>query len=302
MVQISKGKNWLKDHPIVLHLLAMLAISLVVIVIVLAMLKLFTRHGKEYPIADMVGKTIYEAQAEDELGLDFVIRDSSYMQGQEGGIILMQEPKAGSVVKKGRKVYVTVTAYSESDATLPDVMNQPMRTALSRLESAGLQGGTLNFVANPNPTRGLESEVLGLYCNGHKIYAGEQVKRGAMIDMEVGLSDQELSKQAMVPMLLGKDARKARKQLLSASLNVGAEHYDRSVKNKAAAVVYRQEPEYTGFAGYPLGSTVELWYREMSKDEIEKMVNEFKVDSSQIPTSQGLDDSVWAAIHSSWDI
>ena len=65
------------------------------------------------------------------------------------------------------------------------------------------------------------------------------------------------------------------------SLNVGEEHF-RGVKNKRTAVVYRQEPDYTGVNKYPYGTSVELWYIDAENTDVSKMVSEFRVDSSKI--------------------
>ena len=96
--------------------------------------------------------------------------------------------------------------------------------------------------------------------------------------------------------MLGKDPSKARHQILANGLNVGAEHYDKGTKHKSTAVVYRQEPAYTGMASYELGTTIELWYKEMSQAEIDKMVREFRVDSSNIVTNDALEDSIQKAL------
>jgi hypothetical protein len=62
---------------------------------------------------------------------------------------------------------------------------------------------------------------------------------------------------------------------------VGREHFN-GVKNKEKAVVYRQEPDYTGVNQYPFGTQVELWYIDADANEVDKMVSSFKVDSSKI--------------------
>ena len=47
-------------------------------------------------------------------------------------------------------------------------------------------------------------------------------------------------------------------------------------------MVYRQEPDYTGVNKYPYGTAVELWYIDVDNTDVNKMVSEFKVDSSKI--------------------
>ena len=89
--------------------------------------------------------------------------------------------------------------------------------------------------------------------------------------------------------MIGKTPDRARRDILSASLNVGREHFS-GVKNRQSAVVYRQEPDYTGVSQYPYGTSVDLWYADPESIDVEKMVREFKVDSSKIDDPNLIDD------------
>ena len=230
--------------------------------------------GKEYEMPDYVGKNIAEAMATNEIDLDFVVQDSIFRQGAEGGIILTQDPKGGTMVKSGRKVYVSITAYNADDAVLPELVGLSVRQAVSELYGVGLSVGKLMFVEDP-----YKNSVVDQSCKGKTLYAGQQIPRGSVVDLVVGSGDG--TGENIVPFVIGKTADKARRDILSVSLNIGEEHF-RGVKNKATAVVYRQEPDYTGVNKYPYGTSVELWYIDVDKTDVNKMVTEFKVDSSKI--------------------
>ena len=88
---------------------------------------------------------------------------------------------------------------------------------------------------------------------------------------------------------IGKTRDKARRDILSASLNVGSEHF-RGVRDRQTAVVYRQEPDYTGVSRYPYGTSVELWYVDADEVDVKKMIKEFQVDSSKILDDGYIDD------------
>ena len=88
--------------------------------------------------------------------------------------------------------------------------------------------------------------------------------------------------------VIGKTADKARRDITATSLNVGREHF-KGVKNRHTAVVYKQEPDYTGVSKYPLGTKVDLWYIDADKTDVQKMVSEFKVDSSKIIIEEDTD-------------
>ena len=103
----------------------------------------------------------------------------------------------------------------------------------------------------------------------------------------VGLGDSTGS--SVVPFVIGRTAEAARRDITAASLNVGKEHF-RGVKNRNTAVVYRQEPDYTGVSRYDYGTDVDLWYIDADDTDIEKMISEFKVDSTKIIDPNDIDD------------
>lgn len=278
---MEKGQ-FFKRFPWVLHLLIMLAVSAVILVLVFIFIRIYARQGTEQEMPDMVGKNIAEAMANNELGLEYVVMDSIFRHGAEGGTILTQDPKGGTMVKSGRKVYVSITSYNADDAILPELAGLSVRQAVSELYALGLTVGKLTFVEDP-----YKNSVVDQSCKGKSLYAGQQLARGSVVDLVVGSGDGTGSNS--VPFVIGKTADKARRDILAVSLNVGQEHF-RGVKDKATAVVYRQEPDYTGVNKYPYGTAVELWYIDANSTDVAKMVSDFKVDSSKIVDPNEVDD------------
>lgn len=270
----KKGKDWLKEHPLAYHLLLMLAVSCVILIVIFTMIKLYSRHGNEVELPDMEGRMLSEVMEEDNLSLRFEVMDSLYKEGVPGGQILLQDPKGGSVVKPGRKVYITISSYAIEDAEVPEVKDLGLRQAMSRLRNAGFVIGSLTFAESDYAT------VQGLSCKGKMVYAGQQLPQSSKIDLIVGSGKNV--KLATVPQLLGKTPNRVEVMLHQASLNIGATHYDKGIKDRTKAVVYRQEPEYTGVSSYALGTAVEVWFGERSQDEVDQMLKDFRVDSSKI--------------------
>ena len=271
-----------KRFPWLPHLLLMLGISLVVLMLVFMFIRIYARQGEEYELPDMVGKNISELLADNPIGLDVVVLDSVFRPGQEGGLILTQDPKGGTKVKHGRKLYITMTAYTPEDAVLPELAGLTVRQAVSELLACGLQAGKLTFVEDP-----YKNNVIDQSCKGKTVYAGQQIERGSVIDLVVGLGDG--TGRSVVPFVIGKTADRARRDILSASLNIGREHFG-GVKNRMTAVVCRQEPDYTGVSKYAYGTSVELWYTDADAVDVERMVREFKVDSSKIEDPEFIND------------
>lgn len=276
---MEKEKIW-KRHPWMLHLLVMVGVSLAILAVALVFIRIYARQGKEFELPDFVGQNIVEAMDANTIGLEFVVQDSIFRKDAEGGLILTQDPKGGTMVKSGRKVYVSITAYNADDAIMPELAGLSVRQAVSELYGVGLSVGRLTFVEDP-----YKNSIVDQTCKGKALYAGQQIARGSVVDLVVGSGDG--TGENSVPFVIGKTADQARRDILSVSLNIGKEHF-RGVKNKATAVVYRQEPDYTGVNKYPFGTKVDLWYIDADNTDVSKMVSEFKVDSSKI-VEQGME-------------
>lgn len=267
-------KQWVR------HLMVMIGISIVLLFLISLFIKLYARQGKEFVMPQFAvsdstpGKTVEEAMAANDLDLEFVILDSVYTPGIKAGLILTQDPLAGTMVKKGRKVYVSVASASAADIIMPELTGLSVRQATSEIYACGLKVGNLTFVDDPFKNNVKEQKV-----KGRPIYAGQKVAPGTVIDLVVGNGDG--SGGVPVPFLIGKTSEQAHRDIHSLSLNVGREHFN-GVKDKASAVVYRQEPDYTGVNKHPFGTRIELWYIDASDADVQKMISDFRVDSSKI--------------------
>lgn len=275
-------KSIFKRHPWTLHVLIMIGVSFVFLSLVLFFIKIYARQGKEYVLPDVVGSNIEDVRANNPIALDIVVMDSIFRPGNEGGQILTQDPKGGTMVKHGRKLYVTITAYHPEDAAFPELAGLTVRQAISELHNSGLEVGKLKFVEDP-----YKNTIIDHTCKGKTVYAGQQIERGSVIDLVVGLGDG--SGSSVVPFVIGRTAETARRDIVAASLNVGKEHY-RGVKNRNTAVVYKQEPDYTGVARYAYGTEIELWYIDADETDVEKMISDFKVDSTKIDDPNAIND------------
>lgn len=256
--------GFFQKHPWVLHALIAIAVSLFIVAVVFIILKHYGRVGQEYETPYVVGLYVDELENEG-LGLQFVIIDSIYQANQRGGYILRQDPDSGALIKKGRKIYLTVTSYNPESTNMPDLHSLSVRNAISQLENAGLHGGKLIFVDDPHHT------VLEQKYKGRTVAAGKQMDKGATIDLVVGRgSGKDLT---ITPYLVGMSPNKARRNILSASLNIGTEHFD-GITDMSRAIVYKQIPIYSGRSDISYGATVEVWYCDKSvvaMEELERM-------------------------------
>ena len=113
------------------------------------------------------------------------------------------------MVKKGRKLYITITAYTPEDAAFPELAGLTVRQAVSELRGCGLEVGRLKFVEDP-----YKNTVIDYSCKGKTVYAGQQIERGSVIDLTVGLGDSTGS--SVVPFVIGKTAEMARRDIIAA--------------------------------------------------------------------------------------
>ena len=186
---------------------------------------------------------------------------------------MRQDPDSGSLIKKGRKIYLTVTSFHPDNAIVPDLRSLSVRHAISQLENVGLHGGKLTFVDDPHHV------VLEQKYKGRIVSSGKQLEKGAMIDLVVGRGSG--SDMTITPYLVGMSPSKARRSILAASLNVGSEHYD-GITDMSRAIVYKHSPEYSGRSEQSYGSQVELWYCDKSvvaMEELERMKKRQEEDS-----------------------
>jgi beta-lactam-binding protein with PASTA domain len=69
----------------------------------------------------------------------FIISDSVFLPNKKGGIIISQDPIAGSRVKKGRKIYLTVSTYTQPKIEMPNLIDLSLRQAKKMLETNNLE-------------------------------------------------------------------------------------------------------------------------------------------------------------------
>ena len=258
-------KGILQNHPWILHALIAIGVSLLIVVIVFIILKHYGRVGQEYKTPYVVGSYISELPTDDGLNLQYVVIDSIYQPNHKGGYILRQDPDSGSMIKTGRKIYLTITSYLPDNAIVPDLRSLSVRHAISQLENVGLHGGKLIFVDDPHHV------VLEQKYKGRTVNEGRRLEKGAMVDLVVGRGTG--NGMSITPYLVGMSPTKARRSILSASLNVGAEHYD-GITDMSHAIVYKQSPEYSGRSDAGYGTRIDLWYCDKSvvaMEELERM-------------------------------
>ncbi len=217
----------------------------------------YALHGQSIEVPDCLGKSY--AELVDELDADKfqpIIADSIYLKEMKSGDVVEQIPKAGRKVKEGRKIYLTIAAFSPPKVSMPKLVDLSLRQATALLKTYGLELGTLKY--RPDVCTNC---VLGQELNGVDLDEGIKIPRGTAIDLTVG---QGLSNELTgVPYLIGLNLKLAKNLLMSSFLNTGAIGYDPNTvltaEDSANAKIYRQAPFYSEEPIIRMGSSVDIF-------------------------------------------
>ena len=219
------------------------------------LLGIFTHHGKVIQVPDMVGLSVREADhVADTAGVRIDVVDSIYVRGMAKGAVYKQNPAAGSNVKKGRRIMLTINATQPKRITMPNLVGYSMRQAKAELSSRGLNLGRLIYVDDIATNNVQEQQQ-----NGRDVRPGSSVESGSDIDLVVGLNGSD--NRTYIPNVMGMKYIRAVDVVHENSLNVGNLVFDASVRNyndTINSVIYRQSPGASQ-APTQMGSSVSLY-------------------------------------------
>lgn len=176
-------RAYLTSRVFFLQILAAMAIVTAIAYLLFHWITFTTHHGQEITVPDLA--KLSAEQAEEKLAaidLDYIILDTVDFRPDFPKLsIVEQEPKAGSKVKEGRKIYIKINASTYTMVAVPDLIEKTYRQAVPTLESVGLKEGTITY----KPYLGKDM-VLEMRMNGKKLKAGEKVLKSSKIDLVLG--------------------------------------------------------------------------------------------------------------------
>lgn len=239
-----------------LNVLLAIVGTLLLVTILMWALTHYTSAGRTIMVPDVTHRTVQQIERQlSNMGLDYVVIDSIHKSGEMKGAIVEQIPRAGKNVKKGRKIFLTINAYTSEMVEMPHLVDLSLRNAQVVLETRGLKIGKITY--KPSEYNGL---VLAQLVDGESVAEKTKLEKGTRIELVVGNGGDE--NNVLVPELIGLTREQARIHIDDAMLKVGTEIYDSSVKSaqdSASSVVYRQNPASTDGLMAPQGSPVTIW-------------------------------------------
>ncbi|MHC1778967.1 MAG: PASTA domain-containing protein [Bacteroidales bacterium] len=244
-----------KDNWIVRNLVAAAATGVVILILTIIFLKIITRHNQEMEVPDLSGMTIPDAlKVAKESNLRLEVTDSVFLPRMGRGVIFRQNPVSGSMVKKNRRILLTINSIQPKRVSMPSIIGYSLRQAKAELTAKQLNVGKLIYV-NDMAT----NNVLSQRFEGRFIPTGTMIETESEIDLELGMSAD--NSMTSIPSLVGFSLVTAKDIIIDNSLNIGRLTFDESVKNYADTIssfVVRQFPEPTESLSYILGSRVDL--------------------------------------------
>ncbi|MBS5520064.1 MAG: Stk1 family PASTA domain-containing Ser/Thr kinase [Acidaminococcus intestini] len=180
-------------------------------------------------VPDVKGKTLVEAEAIlKDNNLDFTLKEE-FDAKVPTGTVIKQSPGAGSHVKAGRKIQLTVSKGAEP-GVVPDLKSKNLAEATEMLHAAKLAVGKVTVQYKEGAAQGA---VLS-----QDIEAGKKVAAGTKVDLVVNIS----KGQSVVPDLKGLTLPDARERLSSMGLMVGS--VTTKEDNAPKGTVIGAEPEF----------------------------------------------------------
>ncbi|MCX7876314.1 MAG: PASTA domain-containing protein [Melioribacteraceae bacterium] len=145
--------------------------------------------------------------------------------------VIFQKPNNGSVVKEGRRVYLTISG-GEPLVRVPFIVNKTLRDAQLTLENVGLKLGQIDSI---------ESELPANLIVEQQYFQGRELPKGSYVNVKISLGPQE--GMIRVPGLIGKSLTEAEAILKSLSLVVGHKSFIHSNKLLPNTIVDQQPSE-----------------------------------------------------------
>lgn len=227
-----------KDNWIVKNLIGAVIFFVLLLVGAAVGLNLITRHGKTVLAPDFTNLSVKSADSlARENGVGVKVVDSVFVKRLQAGVVYRQTPKAGAKVKKGRSIFLTINSIVPRKVVMPNLYGYSVTEARAELKNRGLNLGKLNYVRDI-----ATNTVLGQFCGGRELSAGDLVVNGSDIDLKVGVGSEDNT--TVVPRVIGMKYVSAVDALHDRFLNTGKVSFDPNIKTYADsvdAVVYKQD-------------------------------------------------------------
>jgi len=245
--------QYLRTQTFRKNLIVALISTIVILLLLFYSLRFYTRHGEALEVPALKGISVDQAiERLENQGFRYQV-DSVYQADKTPGLVIEQDPDAGTKVKQNRTLYLTIITKNAPEVQLPNLTEMAFLEALSTLNNYGLKLGDTIYI--PDIAR---DRVLDMKYAGQKINAGESIPKGSKIDLVLGNGMGE--SEVTVPNVVGYTLDEAMFSIKGASLTLGTVNYMGPIIDTANAKVISQtpEPDPEGLKKVSIGTPVNL--------------------------------------------
>lgn len=216
---------------------ALVAVGSVVAVVLIAFFSLsyYTDHGTGVPVPQLKNLSIDRAvNILEEQGFNFHV-DTIYLGDVAPGTIVEQDPDAGTLVKEGRIIYLTMVTMQAPAVELPDIEQTPYITAVATLSNYGLKVGDTTYRSDI-----ARDIVLEVKLGGQTIRHGMKIPKGSRLDLVLG--DGNGASELPIPELVNLDLDEAKVAIRGAGFTLGVIEYQGNITDSTNLKVISQFP------------------------------------------------------------
>ena len=191
-----------------------IALAILVVLFIFAnsvLLPWYVNQGGNVEVPNLSGKNFDEAKKVlDSLGLEARKGDIRRDREHLAGIVIIQNPMAGEHVKRGRRIYLTMSG-EEQLIVVPNIKGRTLRDAKFMLEREGIKLGTIEYQPSDEfpPNTIIEQ----------KRSPGSKVKNEEYVSVVV--SQGTIAQKVAAPNLSGKTLTEATSILTTMGLKLG---------------------------------------------------------------------------------
>ncbi len=281
MVNITKHqalmglRNFLISRTFLKHLSIAVAGIIVLVWIAIKSLAIYTNHGEEIEVPDLIGLNYLELKHFDpDHKFKFLVIDSIFNDSFQKGSIVLQDPPAGSKVKIGRKIYLTVVTSQPEMVLMPNLVDLSLRQAIVNLKAANLKVEKLSYIENM-----AVNAVLSQKFKGEIIEPGTEILKNSPIELVVGKGLRE--EKNSVPNLIGKTEEQAIELVLQSGFNKGYLTFP-NTRDTGKYRVYKQQPSWNYDKTAEFGSHIDLWFRSELQFNFDSLLQTLTADTLKI--------------------
>jgi eukaryotic-like serine/threonine-protein kinase len=213
-----------------------------------------TNHGESIVVPDFTGLPSEKLDSAIQANnLRFEVGDSSYSDEFKPLDVIRQFPHSGSLVKPGRKIFVSINRANPPTVPLPPLDNGDVSliNAIATLQSNELKVGRIFYKASP-----FKDLVLEMWFNNAKALADTRIAKGTVIDLIVG--DGQGPNDMVARSVIGHTLQEAQTLLSEYNMNMGRIIIPTDVDTTGIVVyVIKQKPEPGD--SVRVGDPISLW-------------------------------------------